>query len=116
MQHKGSCHCGAIRFEFSGPEITEGVRCDCSLCERKGAIMAPFTIGADEFSIVSEQGALKIYQFGSERARHYFCGKCGIYPFHTLMSQPGQYRVNLGCIEGVNSSTLPFTVFNGATI
>lgn len=116
MKHKGICHCGTIKFEFFAPEITEGVRCNCSLCERKGAIMAPFTIAAEEFSITAEKGVLKIYQFGSEKARHYFCGRCGVYPFHTLMSQPGKYRVNLGCISGINSSTLPFKVFDGASI
>lgn len=68
MKHKGSCHCGAIRFEFSAPEITDGVRCNCSLCQRKGAIMAAFTIAAEEFSITSEQGALKTYRFGSGKA------------------------------------------------
>jgi len=33
---RGSCHCGAIRFEIQSdfPEITT---CDCSLCRRRGA-------------------------------------------------------------------------------
>lgn len=78
--------------------------------------MATFTIEAEELSITSEQDALKTYQFGTGAARHFFCGKCGIYPFHTLMSKPDQYRVNLGCIETANSSNLPFTVFDGASI
>lgn len=116
MNYQGSCHCGAIKFEFSSPEIIEGVRCNCSLCKRKGAMMALFTIASNEFSITSEQDALKVYRFGSGKARHYFCGRCGIYPFHTLMSRPDQYRVNLGCIAGVDSSNLPFTVFDGASM
>ena len=116
MKHKGSCHCGAIRFEFFGPAITEGVRCNCSLCERKGAMMATFTLTAKELSISSEQDALVKYQFGTDAAQHYFCSKCGIYPFHTLMSNSDKYRVNLGCIEGVKLSVLPFTVFDGAAI
>ena len=116
MKHKGSCHCGAIRFEFSGPEITDGVRCNCSLCKRKGVMMATFTITADELSIISEEGVLAAYQFGTGAAQHFFCRRCGIYPFHTLMSKPDHYRVNTGCIEAAKSSSLPFTVFDGAAI
>ena len=114
--HKGSCHCGAIQLEFTGPDIIDGVRCNCSLCLRKGAIMATFTTPAEAMSITAEPDALKVYRFGTEKARHYFCGICGIYPFHTLMSRPGHYRVNLGCVEGVDASKLPFTVFDGASI
>jgi hypothetical protein len=29
-----------VRFSFFGEEITEGKRCNCSLCSRKGAIMS----------------------------------------------------------------------------
>ena len=35
----GSCHCGAVRFQVEA-EIEELTRCDCSLCRRKGALMA----------------------------------------------------------------------------
>lgn len=78
--------------------------------------MATFTIGSDAIVIASEQNALHKYQFGTCKAQHYFCRHCGIYTFHTLMSKPEQYRVNLGCIEGVNTYNLPFTIFDGAAI
>lgn len=37
--HRGSCHCGAVRFEVTG-EITELTTCDCSLCRKKNALMS----------------------------------------------------------------------------
>ena len=35
--YRGSCHCGAIRFTFKGPDkIESGLRCNCSICRRRG--------------------------------------------------------------------------------
>lgn len=116
QKYKGSCHCGAIKFEFSGPAIESGLRCNCSICQRKGAMMSAFTLAPDELAITATPGSLLTYEFGSHVAKHHFCGHCGIYPFHQTMRKPGHYRVNLGCVEAVNSYSLPFQVFDGASI
>ena len=42
--YTGSCHCGAVRFAFKAPEIDKGLRCNCSLCRRKGALMSGFVV------------------------------------------------------------------------
>ncbi len=116
-EYTGSCHCGAIRFTFSGPDsIDSGLRCNCSICRRKGATMTGFTVAPDEISIDVKDDALATYEFGSQVAKHHFCRKCGIYPFHQTMRKPGHYRINAGCIEGLDSSSLPFAVFDGASI
>ena len=39
-QYQGSCHCGAIKFSYEGEEITQALRCTCSICRRKGALMS----------------------------------------------------------------------------
>ena len=116
MKYEGSCHCGAIKFHFTAPQINDGLRCNCSICQRKGAIMTAFTVEPENISITAEQSALRVYEFGSCVAKHYFCNHCGIYPFHHSMSQPNQYRINIGCVRGIDSSNLPFEVFNGASI
>ncbi len=36
MEYQGSCHCGAIRFQFIAAPIQSGLRCNCSLCLRCG--------------------------------------------------------------------------------
>ena len=116
MNYEGSCHCGSIGFHFEGPEISDGVRCNCSICRRKGATMTTFTIEPDMITINAEGGMLGTYEFGSCVAKHYFCKCCGIYPFHQSMLKPGQYRLNTGCIDGVDSSNLPFDVYDGASL
>jgi len=56
---------------------------------------------------------LGLYQFGIKTAKHYFCKECGIYTFHETARVPGHYRVNLGCIEGVDSFALEADIFDG---
>ena len=112
-KYQGSCHCGAIRFSFEGEEITKGLRCNCSICSRKGAMMSPEPIPEAELKIEADENALGLYQFDSKIAKHYFCKYCGIYPFHETIRAPGHYRVNLGCVDGVEPLELEFDVFNG---
>ena len=28
--HRGSCHCGAVRFEFDAPRVLRAVECNCA--------------------------------------------------------------------------------------
>lgn len=116
MKYKGSCHCGSIQFEFEGPEIESGLRCNCSICRRKGATMTNFTVPKEVLKITAVDGALATYEFGSCVAKHHFCNRCGIYPFHQTMRKPGEYRFNIGCLEGVDVTTLPFDMFDGASV
>lgn len=116
MLHKGSCHCGGVTFEFIAPEIKSGVRCNCSICRRKGAVMTDFTLDPTELKINAEEGILAVYEFGSGIAHHYFCKQCGIYPFHQTMRKKGQYRINLGCLDHVDALSVPYELFDGAAI
>ena len=95
MFYKGSCHCGAIKFEFEGGEINCGLRCNCSICIRKGVLMSEYVIPPNDFKIQALPKALSLYQFSSNVAKHYFCNQCGIYTFHQTMACLGHYRINL---------------------
>lgn len=108
--YTGSCHCGAVRFAFRSPKIEAGLRCDCSICQRKGAAMTVFAIDPGQIDIHAEPGALGEYQFNTGVAKHYFCTRCGIYTFHQTRKVPGWYRANLGCIEGIEPLQLPVDV------
>jgi len=113
MRYQGSCHCGAVRFAFEGDEITHGLRCNCSMCGRRGALMSPVPIPNDELQIEAEEGMLGLYQFGAKTAKHYFCKRCGIYPFHETARKPGHMRVNLGCVDGIEPLELEAELFDG---
>ena len=113
--YQGSCHCGNVSFSFEhDKEIKTGLRCNCSLCTRRGAVMSDFVIPPDELNIViKEDGSLGLYEFDNKAAHHFFCKKCGVYPFHQTFRMPDHYRVNLGCIESIDTETLEVDLFEG---
>lgn len=100
-KHKGACHCGAVEFELDLPDgLVDLRRCDCSMCRRRGAIVASVPLAG--ISILAGEESLKLYQFNTRTARHYFCGHCGIYTHHQRRSNPAQYGVNVACLIGIN--------------
>ncbi|MBY8297367.1 GFA family protein [Vibrio fluvialis] len=110
-KHRATCHCGAVELELSLPDgIVDPRRCDCSICRRKGAIVASVTL--DAIRIVKGQEALRLYQFNTQTTKHYFCSVCGIYTHHQRRSNPHQYGYNVGCLEGVNPFDLGDVVTN----
>ena len=49
--YQGSCHCGAIKFSYDGEAIEKAVRCTCSICSRKGAMMSSEAIPKENLKI-----------------------------------------------------------------
>ena len=99
--HKATCHCGAVELELSLPNgIEKPRRCDCSICRRRGAIVG--SVALDGIKILKGAEHLKLYQFNTNTAKHFFCGECGIYTHHQRRSNPSEYGYNVGCLEGVN--------------
>lgn len=97
----GSCHCGAVVFEVDLENGLEQVRrCNCSLCRRKGAIMAGVPL--DRLRVVKGAETLRLYTWNSHEAKHWFCGTCGIYTHHQRRSNPNEYGFNIACVEGVD--------------
>lgn len=111
---RGSCHCGAVQFEVGLDNGLEKLRrCNCSLCRRKGAIMASVVI--ERLRVVKGEDKLTLYQWNTKQAKHFFCSVCGIYTHHQRRSTPTEYGFNVGCIEGVNPLDLgDIEIANGA--
>lgn len=102
LKHKATCHCGAIVIELDLPDgLVDVRRCDCSMCRRRGAIAASVPLSG--INILKGSDALKLYQFNTKTAKHYFCNNCGIYTHHhQRRSNPTQYGINVACLEGIN--------------
>ncbi|RKF15956.1 GFA family protein [Alginatibacterium sediminis] len=110
-KHRASCHCGQVELELSLPNgIIDPRRCDCSMCRRRGAIVA--SVNLDDIKIVKGKDVLKRYQFNTFTAQHFFCSNCGIYTHHQRRSNPSQYGYNIACLEGVNPFELGDVVTN----
>lgn len=101
---RGSCHCGAIPFEIDTdfPELTT---CDCSICSRKNAVMVK--VHESAFRLLEGNSALREYRFHTMTARHFFCGTCGIYPFHRKRVTPDYVGINVFCLDDFNSAGIP---------
>ncbi len=114
--YEGSCHCGAVKFSYDGDKIESGLRCNCSICARKGAMMTTQAIAESDLKVDAQEDSLGLYQFGSKTAKHYFCKTCGIYTFNETLRAPGHFRVNLGCIDNLDTSDFEVAVFDGKNL
>ena len=95
------CHCGSVEAEINVSEFDKILRCNCSICKRKSAIMSMVT--NENFKIIKGENRLKIYQFHTKVAKHYFCSNCGIYTHHNPRSNPSMTGFNLGCIDELDT-------------
>jgi hypothetical protein len=91
------------------PDLPDGVvaprRCNYSYCRHRGTIVAFVPLSG--LHIIKGTEQLKIYEFNTRTARHYFCSICGIHTHHRRHSNPEQYAYNVGCLEGVNPFDIP---------
>jgi len=96
-----TCHCGAVELKVKLADgLNSAGRCDCSLCRRRGA--AAVTVNVGDLEIIRGEENLSLYTWGTGTGKHHFCKICGIYTHHQRRSNPNQYGVNMGAIDGVN--------------
>ncbi|HTU61502.1 MAG TPA: GFA family protein, partial [Polyangiales bacterium] len=79
VQHRGGCHCGAVRFEVQAPARGEVTECNCSMCSKAGYLH--LFVPGDRFRIVAGADVLTTYEFNTKTAKHSFCSVCGIKSF-----------------------------------
>lgn len=72
MAFEGSCHCGTVRFSAPVPE--QITRCNCTYCDRVGALWA--YCPPDAFTLRSDPADLLTY--APNEGSHYSCATCGM--------------------------------------
>ena len=124
ITHRGSCHCGRVRFEVDA-DIDHVRSCDCSVCRRRGALN--FRVPKQNLRLLTPWEDLTLYQWGSRTARDYFCATCGILPFRRPSDPTSRelaegvppfdgWAVNVRCLEDVDVEALPVRKIRGSLI
>jgi len=108
MKKKLTCHCGEFVAEVIIPEngIEKVMRCNCTLCKRKGYVIG--VLGENDFKIIKGEKLLKVYQYYTKAAKHYFCSICGIHTHNRPRINPKIFGINVACVEGID----PFQLKN----
>ena len=58
-------------------------------------------VETNDLKIIKGQDLLKLYQYHTKVAEHYFCSNCGIYTHHQRRSNPKEFGFNMSCVDGV---------------
>lgn len=111
MSHRGSCHCGQIRFQVEG-QIEKGMECNCSHCSRKGYLL--WFVQRTAFTLKTDAAALATYTFNKHVIRHHFCPNCGCAPFGFGNHHGAEMAaVNIRCLEDVDLAAIPRVQVDG---
>jgi hypothetical protein len=115
MKHRGSCHCGKIRFDVEG-EFTEAMACNCSICSRKGALM--WFVPRSSVTLQTPETDLSTYTFNKHVIKHHFCSTCGIHPFGEGVDPKGNAMaaINIRTLEDIDLSEIPVKHFDGKSM
>jgi hypothetical protein len=112
--HRGSCHCGAVRFQAELDLSKGGSRCNCSICTKiasTGGIIAPAA-----FTLLEGEDQLGVYVWGSQTSKRFFCRSCGVHVFgrgHLDVLGGDFVSVNFNCLDDVDVATLPLIHWDG---
>ena len=112
VQHKGSCHCGRVRFRVSAPANVTVLDCNCSICKMLGYLH--LIVPRSQFELEQGEDDLTTYTFNTGVAQHYFCSVCGIKSFYVPRSHPEDISVNLRCLDEGTVENVTVELFDDA--
>ena len=112
MTYRGSCHCGQVAFDVEG-ELTGAMACNCSICQRKGALM--WFVSRDALRLQTPDENASTYTFNKHVIKHRFCPVCGVHPYGEGTDPKGDAMAAdvHRCLEDVTLETIPITHFDG---
>ena len=91
----GSCHCGAIGFDFltAQPVAEWSVHaCLCRFCRAHGAVTTSDPTGRLNFR-AEQRESVQRYRFGLKTADFLVCGRCGVYVGAQIETPRGAFGI-----------------------
>jgi hypothetical protein len=115
MKYKASCHCGKVAFEFEG-EIKDALACNCSICQRKGSLLA--FVPREALKLLTPDSNASTYTFNQHVIKHRFCPTCGVQPYGEGVGPDGKAMaaINIRCVEGIDLNSIPLNHFDGRSL
>ena len=105
---KGSCLCGAVRFEVEG-ELSPPDACHCSQCRKQsGHYWASTDLARDRLTIAGEEN-VRWYR-SSEKVRRGFCATCGSVLFWDPLGRD-KIAIAMGAFDAPTGTRLGHHIF-----
>ena len=111
MKVEGGCHCKAVRFEARVPRSVEVLDCNCSICAATG--FRHLIVPHSDFRLLSGEGALTHYRFGTGAADHLFCSVCGVKSYYQPRSHPEAWSLNVNALDDPSGLEMTVRSFDG---
>ena len=124
MTLTATCHCGDTQIVL--PEHpTQAARCNCTFCQRTGAVWAYSDVGQIE---VREDRSRRDYGTNPQVGLHHFCGRCGMHTWGESVDwsggpatapesgEPPRYsktQVNLNLVDDLDWARIKVEQMNG---
>ena len=100
--HSGSCYCGAVELELTGPPLDMGY-CHCANCRKySGAPLNAFSLWKAGDVKVKKGSDLLLHFQSSEISDRRYCSKCGA---HVMIDHP---KLGLVDVRGAIPETITF--------
>jgi len=118
---KGSCHCGATKFEVTEAPATV-TRCTCSICSKRGALWAYYM--RDQFKLETPEEKIASYRWQTKTVSHNFCPTCGCTTFTVSPDWSNgtpdfgnmRYAVNARILDDFDLDAVPVIVIDGKNL
>ena len=96
----GSCLCGGVRYEITGPFLRAG-HCHCSRCRKHSgaAVCTQGRVLQEQFRLVQGADLLRNYHSAGHAAK-VFCTVCGSSLFGGTWPQGPEVSIRFGTLDG----------------
>jgi len=117
MSYQGSCHCGRVAFEVDVASIDSAMSCNCSLCRRRGTLLA--FAPREQLRLRTPESDQATYTFNRHVIQHHFCPTCGIATYGEAVdprSGKPMAAINVRCLPDLDLDALKIDHFDGASL
>lgn len=96
----GSCLCGGVRYEISGP-LSSALYCHCAQCRKaSGSSFATnASVARRDFAFIAGEELLGEFESSPGQVRC-FCRRCGSPLVKRNAAKPEELRVRMGTLDG----------------